>query len=389
MAEKKIPSPFPPPLPVGPEYSNPADAQPAKENTPKPQRTVVTTYSSDYFSNGDFSKDILRYQELANRKTGYDNLDQQQPFYPGFYCLGAISSLGKTTFAHQMADQIAMRDAHVLYFSLEQSHFELYSKSMARGFYATYLEDQKKNGGKSSYPTPSSIEIRRGEAAKYPNELDAQIDIYSSRTKNQLCIIDGAFSLTIEDIRSLTEQYIEQNNVTPVVFIDYLQIIAPTLINKRIPDTKTSIDHIVHALKVMQTDLNLSIVVISSLNRQSYLTPVDFESFKESGGIEYTADVMWGLQLSILHKESFYHHYDNDGKRKGETSLKEKREMIQTEKAKSIRRIDLVCLKNRYGTSNYTLSFEYSPANDHFKPDIIALPPVQPVQSVQHTSSTS
>ena len=31
------------------------------------------------------------------------------------------------------------------------------------------------------------------------------------------------------------------------------------------------------------------------------MTPVDFESFKESGGIEYTADVVWGLQHPLWH----------------------------------------------------------------------------------------
>ena len=41
------------------------------------------------------------------------------------------------------------------------------------------------------------------------------------------------------------------------------------------------------------------------LLRQNYLTQVDFESFKESGGIEYTADVVWGLQLEVLHDALF------------------------------------------------------------------------------------
>ncbi len=50
--------------------------------------------------------------------------------YPGLYVLGAISSLGKTTFCGQMADQLAFVGEHVLYFSLEQTRLELVTKGL-------------------------------------------------------------------------------------------------------------------------------------------------------------------------------------------------------------------------------------------------------------------
>ena len=381
-----IPSPFPPPLPPAPEYGNPADgtqqpapaqqaapvSAPAGQQAPaqqqQPQRRITLTQARPYFQSGQFDKEVQAYQAAGSRVTGYKTLDRIQPFYPGFYCLGAISSLGKTTFCHQMADQMAAAGQWVLYISLEQSHFELYSKSLSRGFFRTNRADTRKQNKPSTYPTPSSMDIRRGLTTGFPAEMAAQIDFYMQTAQERLCIIDGAFSVTVEDIRTLTEGLINQLGVKPVVIVDYLQIIAPSLINGRIPDTKTSIDHIVHSLKVLQRDYDLSVLAISSLNRQNYLTPIDFESFKESGGIEYTADVIWGLQLSLLNDKAFYHHYDNTGKQKGETSLKEKREMVMQAKASSPRNIDLVCLKNRYGISSYTLNFEYFPASDYFCP---------------------
>lgn len=419
-----IPSPFPPPLKPGPEYGNPADGiqqpdpatvavtvqeepqenpepapapQPAPEQgqqaaqdqgapapaqasggqqaptgqqaQQEPQKPKFSlTQAHVYFPSGQFDKEVQAFQKAGSLMTGYKTLDRIQPLYPGFYCLGAISSLGKTTFCHQMADQIAAAGQVVLYISLEQSHFELYSKSLARGFFKTNRYDTRKNGQPSTYPTPSSMDIRRGLTTGYPQEMAAQIDLYMQTNGGRLCIIDGAFSATVEDIRGLTEGLIKQLGVKPVVIVDYLQIIAPSLVNGRIPDTKTSIDHIVHSLKVLQRDYDLAIIAISSLNRQNYLTPIDFESFKESGGIEYTADVIWGLQLSLLSQKDFYHNYDNTGKQKGETSLKQKREMVMQAKASSPRAIDLVCLKNRYGVSSYTVDFEYFPASDYFCP---------------------
>ena len=98
------------------------------------------------------------------------------------------------------------------------------------------------------------------------------------------------------------------------------------------------------------------VLIISSLNRQNYLTPIDFSSFKESGGIEYTADVIWGLQLSIMNEELF----DREAK------LKEKREAV---KEAHPREIELVCLKNRYGISSYSCNFKYYAKYDLFVPE--------------------
>ena len=68
---------------------------------------------------------------------------------------------------------------------------------------------------------------------------------------------------------------------------------------------RKKVDHIVRGLKKLQSDNDLVIFVVSSINRANYLSPIDFESFKESGGIEYTADVVWGLQLQVLNDDLF------------------------------------------------------------------------------------
>ena len=106
----------------------------------------------------------------------------------------------------------------------------------------------------------------------------------------------------------------------------------------------------------MQSDNKLVCFVISALNRSNYLAPVDFESFKESGGIEYTADVVLGLQLEVLNDELFTKS----------NKLIEQRKKVKEAKNETPRRIELVCLKNRYGQSSYGCTFEYYPACDLF-----------------------
>ena len=108
-------------------------------------------------------------------------------------------------------------------------------------------------------------------------------------------------------------------------------------------------------------------MLISSLNRASYSSPLSSESFKESGGIEYTADVIWGLQYDIVHKPEFYHHYEN-GVRKKETNSKEKRDMMIAAKSANVRALNITYLKNRFGIDGLSVSFQYVPAYDCFFP---------------------
>ena len=115
----------------------------------------------------------------------------------------------------------------------------------------------------------------------------------------------------------------------PVVIVDYLQIIQG---DEKRQSTKELIDSNVTELKRISRNNDVPVFVISSLNRSNYLTPVDFESFKESGGIEYTCDVLWGLQLQAINEDVF-----NSDKK-----LKEKRERIKEAKAEITRKIELV-----------------------------------------------
>lgn len=306
--------------------------------TSKPIRVNnMHTYINDVMKN-----DIKEFVENGNLKTGYKNLDAITNLYPGLYVIGAISSLGKTTFIHQMADQLAEAGEKVIYFSLEQSTLELASKSLSRTM-------AKKN----AQTALTSLQIRKngidGEVADAAKEYAT----YS----NNLTVVECSFRATIKDVEDFVSDYIQKNNCKPVVIIDYLQVIQP--LDPKM-NTKDMVDSHVRRLKQLQSDNKLVLIVISSLNRQNYLTQIDYESFKESGGIEYTADVLWGLQLTVLHDDIF----------NTQAKLNEKRERIRKAKADNPRKVELVCLKNRFGISSYSCSFDYYPNVDWFSPDL-------------------
>ena len=295
----------------------------------------MKTYLQEFFS-----KDLDEFAKSNNLKTGYANLDAITSLYPGLYVLGAISSLGKTTFVHQMADQLAQMGNPVIYFSLEQSTLELATKSLSRII------------AKSDAPQRfTSLQIRK---SGNPQMVLEAVKEYLTYAEN-LEIVECSFRATIDDITCHVEDYIKKHEAKPIVIIDYLQVIQP------VPglNAKEAVDYNICRLKQLQSDNKLVLFVISSLNRQNYMSQIDFESFKESGGIEYTADVLWGLQLQVLHDKIF----DLQGQ------IQTKRQIVREAKATNPRKIELVCLKNRFGISSYSCCFDYYAAFDLFEAD--------------------
>lgn len=289
----------------------------------------------------DMPAEMKEFVDGGKSKSGYKNLDAVTNLYPGLYVVGAISSLGKTTFIHQMADQIAEAGQSVLFFSLEQSTLELASKSLSRIM-----------AKKDATAALTSLQIRKNGTDP---RVKVAVDEYS-RYANNLLIAECTFRATIDTIEGTVINYIQKTGKKPVVIVDYLQVIQAPLESRM--TAKDLVDLHVRRLKQLQSENKLVLIVISSLNRQNYLTQIDYESFKESGGIEYTADVVWGLQLEALHDDIF----DRQAK------INEKRQKVKEAKAANPRRIELVCLKNRFGISSYSCMFDYYPQFDYFCP---------------------
>lgn len=287
--------------------------------------------------------DIERLKAAADKKTGFEQLDKKSGgLYAGLYVLAAISSLGKTTFALQIADNLAAAGHDVLFFSLEQSRLELISKSFAR-----ILEQRKRDRA------ATSLQLRKGENAE---QLAFAAAAYKEKIGDRMSIIEGNFNCNISFIGSYIRNYIARTGKTPIVFIDYLQILQPAEEQQK-KGTKEQIDHTITELKRISRELDITLFVISSVNRANYLVPIDFTSLKESGGIEYTADVILGLQLACIETDPIFSENEK---------IKKKRETIKQAKERNPREVELVCLKNRYGVSSFSCFYNYYPAHDLF-----------------------
>lgn len=303
------------------------------------------------------TEDLKAFQEAKDLKTGFSNLDAQAGgLYSGLYVIAAISSLGKTTFAHQCADNIAESGHDVIFFSMEQSRLELVSKSLAR---RTALNDIAAAGGKPEFRTAvTSLSIRRGYL---PEQVLQAADDYKNSIGDCLSIVEGNFNCDIGFIGDYIRNHIKRTGCKPVVFIDYLQVLQPSADDSR-KQKREIIDAAMTELKRLSRELNITILVICSVNRANYMTPIDFESLKESGSIEFTADCVYGLQLQVL----------NDSLFDGKENIKQKRQKIREAKAATPRKIELLCLKNRFGISTFSCFFDYYPKFDLFREGIAA-----------------
>lgn len=101
------------------------------------EQSIYNKYNNktiDYYIGTSYLEEIKRASRYPLKKTGFKLLDEELNggIREGLYFIGAIPSLGKTTFTLQLADNIAKQKNKVIIFSLEQSRFELVSKAISR-----------------------------------------------------------------------------------------------------------------------------------------------------------------------------------------------------------------------------------------------------------------
>lgn len=289
--------------------------------------------------------------------TGFDKLDNvlEGGLYEGLYFIGAISSLGKTTYVLQMADQIAQQGQDVLVFSLEMARSELMAKSISR---LTYLNVLEKDLPPKYAKTTRGITAGKRYADYVADEkklIQNSVIEYSEYADN-LYIHEGVGTIGADEIRKTVEHHIQYTGNIPVVIIDYLQILAPE--DPRATD-KQNTDSAVLKLKRLSRDYKIAVIGISSFNRENYTNAVSMASFKESGAIEYSSDVLLGLQFS-KQREVDEH---NKTKKSNDPRLIVD---VDAEKAKNPREIELKVLKNRNGATGGSIDYDYYPLFNHF-----------------------
>ena len=278
--------------------------------------------------------------------TGFFNLDSilDGGLYEGLYILGAISSLGKTTLALQLADNLAKAGQDVLVFSLEMARSELIAKSISR---LTYLLADNKADAKTTRGITAGARYA-GYSKTEKALINKAIGQYKDYAQH-IYIHEGIGDIGVEKVKEVVQQHISITGSKPVVILDYIQILAPY--DMRSTD-KQNTDKAVLELKRLSRDCKITVLGISSFNRDSYKAGgginqgrVSMTDYKESGALEYSADVLMGLEFVSAGTKD----YDE-----------------KMEKRKNPREIRLVVLKNRNGKAWESCNFDYFPLFNYY-----------------------
>lgn len=289
--------------------------------------------------NTSLSFHVLSIQSANNLDfyipTGFDKLDSSldRGLYEGLIVLGAIPSLGKTTFALQMALQMAEAGNHVYFYSLEQSARELTIKLLSN---------------KMSRPI---ADIRRIAWSfckdQHISEQDYNDFVEASdrlHKLNNLHIIERCRSA--EAIAKDVQRRYYRTGKQAMIIIDYLQILETP--GARLTD-KQAVDQNITALKRLSAEFHVPVMAISNLNRENYDKDITMKAFKESGGIEYSTDVLLGMQF---------------------TAMRENKDNIDLDDLKEAnpRKVQIKILKNRNGQAGGQINFDYNAMLNQFQP---------------------
>ena len=301
------------------------------ESIPDPNEEAKNEYLKTSAGNSmiAFMAAIQRNANRPRLSTGFASIDDALDggLYTGLYIIGAISSLGKTTLTLQIADNLAKQGRDVLFFSLEQSKYDLMSKSISRETYAYCVRNNI-----DFQAAKSNLSIMDGRRwSNFTNQEKMVVNdawnIYRDYAEH-IFIYESVGNTSVDEIRDRIKAHISfTGNTHPIVCIDYLQIIKACKGDERATD-KQVVDHNVTALKQLSRDFDIPVIAVSSLNRQNYAEKISMTAFKESGAIEYGSDVLIGLQLTGAGEPGFN---------------------VDEAKTKDPRQISFCILKNRNG----------------------------------------
>ena len=326
-----------------------------------------------------FGKAVTESANTPPIPTGFPGLDKNLGggMFEGFYVIGAISSLGKTSWALQIIDQIAEQGRDVLVFSLEMARYELMAKSISR---LTFQHTQRNGISKEHARTTRGI-TNGANYARYTQQdfdvLDAAETRYRTQIAPHIWILEGIGDIGVNQVRAAVKEHTDIMGKRPgAILIDYLQILAPysdPMHPNRTYTDKQCVDKNVLELKRISRDFKIPVIAISSFNRDNYSAPVNTAAFKESGSVEYSADVLIGLQYHGMERQEKINRNgetvtegDNDPQRLARIGKLFRDNDALAKEGKPIT-VDVKILKNRNGGRGMSDTMQFYPMFNTFE----------------------
>jgi replicative DNA helicase len=248
-----------------------------RQTGPVPIKTVV----SESFDR--LEKIFKDGRAVTGLPTGYDQMDRlTSGLQPSeLVLIAARPSMGKTAMALNLTENLAIRrNVPAVIFSMEMSKESLLTRLLA------------------SVGQVDAHKFRTGHLSR--DDWRKMTEALATIAAAPLWI-DDASSPTLFQVASRAER-LQRDCGVQVVFVDYLQLIAPS---QRNANRQEQVSGISRGLKAMAKDLKIPVVALSQLTRapeQQDRAPL-LSDLRESGSLEQEADMVWFLHRPAFHKK--------------------------------------------------------------------------------------
>ena len=228
---------------------------------------------------------------LRGLKTGFRDLDRKTAGLQkgDLIIIGARPAMGKTTFAQNLAYNVATRNGGkkgVLFFSMEMANNEIVDRMISD---ISGIDNWKIRTGNVTDEDFAKI----GDALSDMNEVPLYIDDTSS--------------MTILELRNKARRAAHDHDISMII-VDYLQLLQGS--DRYAGNRVMEVSDISRGLKTLARELEIPVVALAQLSRN--VTGRDdphpvLSDLRDSGSIEQDADL-----VMFLHRVDYYHMNEPD-----------------------------------------------------------------------------
>lgn len=262
-------------------YDNPLEA--AKKLNDSINEALSFQAVTDWYSVGDIMIELMdRREKIKNGATfgvptGFADLDELTGggIETGFHVICARPAMGKTAFALSIAINIATFGYTVGIISLEMPNVQLAARILAQ---------------------TSGIDFKtifKGDKGNYQGGAESAVESNLISVQGLPLYISDTTQVNIHAIRYKATKLVHEKKAK-IIFIDYLQLVDVET-NKN-EQRYVAVGKLSRELKVLSKELDIPIVALAQLNRESEGTdkqskPGRISQLRESGSIEQDMDM--------------------------------------------------------------------------------------------------
>jgi replicative DNA helicase len=234
----------------------------------------------------DIVRDNLSGQEThKTTKCGFHFIDEKGGLIPtDLIIIAGNTSMGKTSFANSIVQNVINDDAKVLFFTFEMSNEQLTARILSS---VTKISSQRQ-----LYAKLSEDEVK---------SFDRGLTQIWECSKN--LYFAGKETIDIDEICASIRKHKAKYDIKGVV-IDYIQLVGGAT---RDENTERFLGRVARKLKNIAVSLNIWIIVLSQLNRSNDSFIPSKRFIRGSGQIEEAADTIY-----LIYRPEYYNA--NEGK---------------------------------------------------------------------------